>query len=940
MESLGNGRQVVDGGLDRSSVRECFRRPLDRWFRAGVIGLLGFMLLAASIVHAQSTRYVYDANGRVVAVTANNGTSVQYGYNTLGQAGLVSAPLSSGQLAIFAFAPTHGVAGAQVAINGQGFSTTPAGNTVSFNGTAATVLSASATQLIATVPNGATTGPIGITVGGQTVSSATSFVIDDTGAPPSITQVSPLVVATGGTVTVTGTHLDPVAGDTAVQMGDVNVLSLSSVSDTQLQYSVPSNAVSGRITVQTPYGTATSAPVAILPSNIVSAASGASTTYLATNGSVVSFSNNVAGKLGVLTFDARQGDNLELTLNGLTIAGSSATAIVVNVYNSAGTSIIASQTCYTTNPGASCRLALPNLAAGTYSAVITPADANSIFSLNAMVKTDIIGPALVTNTATTVNLAAGEVERFTFNANAGDTVALQLSGVTTTPAGQNMYVQVYPPGVVPAANTLYTIFNTSSTTTANLTNLPASGTYTAIVSIIPGTPGSAQLTLASSVKGTEVDNGTVQSYRTNIGGENVYLTFTANQGDNLELTFNGITITGSNSTEMGANVYGPSGAQVMSYACYTTNPGASCRLPLGNLAAGTYSVVVSPIDATSVISFNAILEPDTIGPALTLNAPTTVNLAAGEVERFTFNANAGDTVALQLSGVNTTPAGQNMYVQVYTPGSLPGGNTYAFFYTTSTTTANLPNLPVSGTYTAIVSIIPGTPGSAQLTLASGVTGTEVDSGTAQSYQTSVAGENVYLTFAANQGDDLELTFNGITITGSNSTQMTANVYGPSGAQVMSYACYTTNPGASCRLPLGNLAAGTYSVVVSPPDANSVIRFNAILMPDTIGPQLALNVPTTVNLAAGEVERFTFTANAGDTVALQLSGVNTTPAGQNMYVQVYTPGSLPGGSTYALFYTTGTTTENLPNVPASGTYTAIVSIIPGTPGSAQLTLTSQ
>jgi YD repeat-containing protein len=78
-------------------------------------------VLGIGEAHAQSTSYVYDANGRVVALTASNGTSVQYSYNTLGHTNQISAPLSPGQLAIFAFVPTHGVSGTQVTIQGQGF---------------------------------------------------------------------------------------------------------------------------------------------------------------------------------------------------------------------------------------------------------------------------------------------------------------------------------------------------------------------------------------------------------------------------------------------------------------------------------------------------------------------------------------------------------------------------------------------------------------------------------------------------------------------------------------------------------------------------------------------------------------------------------------------------------------------------------------------------
>ena len=1044
MESLGNGRWVEGRTQSGSSDSNYLRRGIDRWFHA--LGVLCLLLLASSVVRAQTSGYVYDANGRVVAVTATNGTSVPYSYNTLGHISQVGAPLSPGQLAIFAFVPTHGVAGTQVTIDGQGFSSTPANNAVSFNGTPASVLSASATQLVVTVPSGATSGPIGVTVGGQTVSSATPFVMDDTGAPPSITQVSPLIVAMGGTIMVAGTHLDPVPGDTAVQMGDMDVLSLPAVSDTLLQYAA---ITSGYVTVETPYGEATSpAPVIVLPSG-VTAASVVSSGYATSGGAPVALNIGAAGQVGAVLFQAnadtwqslqatgitstastinykiyapgnvliQQGTvsatspsihlpkltvsgtylatfqpdtagaqlsialetdaalvtnallpvathtagrserltftvtasaNVEVTLANLAVVGGNSNGVQVEAYNAVGSNVGGFNT-YSSNPGGSGRLPLWNLAAGTYTVVVTPLDGGTM-SFNALLQPDTIGPALTANAPLNINLGVGQVDRLAFNANAGDTVALQLSGVNTTPAGQQMYVQVYSPGTTPPSvpTNPYAIFSTTSSTTVNLQNLPASGTYLVVVSIISGTAGSAQLTLASNAGGTLADNGSAQSYQANVGGQNVYLTFQANQGDNLELTINGIAITGSSSTTEMVNVYNSGGTNVYALSCSTANPGGSCRLPLWNLAADTYSVVVSPPDVNSRISFNVILASDVVGPVLAVNTPTKINLAAGQVERLTFNANAGDTVALQLSGVSTVPADQQIYVQVYSPGTTPPSAStswFSIFSTASSTTANLQNLPASGTYLVVVSIISGTAGSAQLTLggvAPSVSGTIVDNDSAQSYQANMEGQNVYLTFSANQGDNLELTINGIAITGSSATSETVNVYNSSGANIYSLSCSTANPGGSCRLPLWNLAAGTYSVVVSPPDNNSRIGFNAILAPDMVGPVLAVNTSTTINLAAGQSERLTFNANAGDTVALQLSGVNTTPAGQQMYVQVYSPGTTPPSAStswYAILSTASSTTTNLQNLPASGTYLVVVSLVSGTPGNAQLTLSN-
>jgi Abnormal spindle-like microcephaly-assoc'd, ASPM-SPD-2-Hydin len=76
--------------------------------------------------------------------------------------------------AITSFTPTKGDPGDPVVITGTGFTGASA---VAFNGVAATFTVDSPTQITATVPAGATTGPIAVTVGGSTATSTTSFVV-------------------------------------------------------------------------------------------------------------------------------------------------------------------------------------------------------------------------------------------------------------------------------------------------------------------------------------------------------------------------------------------------------------------------------------------------------------------------------------------------------------------------------------------------------------------------------------------------------------------------------------------------------------------------------------------------------------------------------------------------------------------------------------------
>jgi YD repeat-containing protein len=120
--------------------------------------------------------YFYDELGRLIGVSDSLGNTASYSYDAAGN--LLSITVNpSSQASIIGFDPIHGPIGTTVTISGTGFSSTANQNTVTFNGTAATVLSASSTQLVVTVPAGATTGIIQVTSPSGTANSNSSFVI-------------------------------------------------------------------------------------------------------------------------------------------------------------------------------------------------------------------------------------------------------------------------------------------------------------------------------------------------------------------------------------------------------------------------------------------------------------------------------------------------------------------------------------------------------------------------------------------------------------------------------------------------------------------------------------------------------------------------------------------------------------------------------------------
>ena len=125
---------------------------------------------------AGAIQYVYDALGRLVAVINPNGDTAQYNYDAVGNLQSISR-WNSSQLSIITITPPTSSAGTTVTIYGTGFSSTPSQNTVSFNGTAATVQSATPTQLIVTVPSGAVSGPVTVTTPSSTAMSSASFTV-------------------------------------------------------------------------------------------------------------------------------------------------------------------------------------------------------------------------------------------------------------------------------------------------------------------------------------------------------------------------------------------------------------------------------------------------------------------------------------------------------------------------------------------------------------------------------------------------------------------------------------------------------------------------------------------------------------------------------------------------------------------------------------------
>jgi hypothetical protein len=171
------------------------------------------------------------------------------------------------------FAPASAIVGAQVTITGSGFT---GATSVTFHTLAAAFSVVADGVIVATVPSGATDGPIHVVTPSGTAVSRTAF----DAIVPTITSFTPHKGAVGDVVTINGKDLD---STTAVTFAGAAPVAPTSVSATQVQAIVPAGAIAGPIALTTiAGGVSTKTDYAIVPTlndvNPKTAARGATVT--------------------------------------------------------------------------------------------------------------------------------------------------------------------------------------------------------------------------------------------------------------------------------------------------------------------------------------------------------------------------------------------------------------------------------------------------------------------------------------------------------------------------------------------------------------------------------------------------------------------------------------------------------------------------------------
>ena len=178
--------------------------------------------------------------GLAVSDENNNGTSTATFDNVSYTFGAATAtPV------IYSVTPSAGGLGSQVTIAGSNFGGTQGSSSITFNGTAAaSIASWNNSQIVATVPATATSGPVVVVVNSVASNADMTFTVIN----PMVSAVTPASAPVGGTVTVTGTGFGALQNGSQVQLSGV-AGTVTSWSATSVTLTVPSGATSGPLLV-------------------------------------------------------------------------------------------------------------------------------------------------------------------------------------------------------------------------------------------------------------------------------------------------------------------------------------------------------------------------------------------------------------------------------------------------------------------------------------------------------------------------------------------------------------------------------------------------------------------------------------------------------------------------------------------------------------------
>ena len=456
-----------------------------------------------------------------------------------------------------------------------------------------------------------------------------------------------------------------------------------------------------------------------------------------------------------------------------------------------------------------------------------------------------------------------ETDSYTFNAAAGDSIRLSLSGSIT------MWMQVYEPGGALLANSQSAIAKDS---------LVSGGTYTVLVSANSATEtGDYDLHYARAPGGNE--HGALSDHDLRTGditrGDLDSYTLTVDAGDSIRLNVSG-------SITMWMVLYAPDGSRIGN---------SQSTIAQDSLAqAGTYTVVISSYTAHQTGDYDLHYARAPGGNehgALSNHDLRTGNITRGDLDSYTLTADAGDSIRLNVSGSIT------MWMVLY----APDGSRISH----SQSTIAQDSLVQAGTYTVVISSYTAhQTGDYDLHYARAPGGNEHGALSDHDLRTGniTRGDLDSYTLTVDAGDSIRLNVSG-------SITMWMVLYAPDGSRI--------GNSQSTIAQDSLVQAGTYTVVISSNTAHQTGDYDLHYARVPGGNEhgaLSDHDLRTGNITRGDLDSYTLMVDAGDSIRLNVSGSIT------MWMVLYAPdGSRIGNSQ---------STIAQDSLVQAGTYTVVIS----------------
>ena len=595
---------------------------LRRWI-VPCLAVLAFAGSPASS-RAQTVQYVYDELGRLVGVVAPNGESAVYTYDAVGNL-LSIARHAASAVTIVEFTPNGGLVGAGVTLYGTGFSTTPSQNTVTFNGTGATVTASTATSITTSVPAGASSGTIAVTTPLGSATSSTAFSVLTSSSAPTITGFTPSIGTSGTGLTVNGTNFDTVVLNNRLALNLTGVWA-STGSPTSLQTTIPTLTGSGRVSVRTPTGIAVSTADFFVPPPPITPAEVLVTDRMAV-GETRPVAIGTATKVGLVIFDGAVNQRISLKV----VPGPLS---LIKLYRP-NLGLLASQSI-----GAGTVLIEPPLLshAGTYSILVDPTGSQTGTTTLTLynVPPDQTG-ALVSGTQMTLDLTPP-----------GRNALLSFSG--TTGQRRSFYMGSGPDSsftiLKPDGSTQASFGSGGSWTWIEPQTLVANGTHTFRVDpngVASGSLGVTMYDVPADVTGPITPGGSSVPVNITAPGQNGVLSFTGAQDQRVSLH---VSSGGASRT---VTINKPDGTTLASgFSATAAFFIDAVKLPVG----GAYSILDDPSTTNTGLRTHTLYDVvDVTGP-ITINGstvPVTLD-TPGERALLTFSGTASQQIRVLVTG--------------------------------------------------------------------------------------------------------------------------------------------------------------------------------------------------------------------------------------------------------------------------------------------------